>query len=235
MAKKIVTTTLFAGPPYVGKTTILTKISEMIKDSKLIDDREPIFGRTRFLDRLFLGPLRYDDFEFTHIFYAYGGQDWLSENRRNVLSTIFPDFLIFVCNSQRPESAEDIRLSYKMNGYYWEELLTIETIGKRIFDIPKIFVINKMDLPGPASFRTILRELGIKPSIVVDVDGILEYPPKLHGKKFDVTDDEIMERTLSTEYVPVFKTIAITGKNIDNFLVLLLTFLQYFSIPESNI
>ena len=169
------------------------------------------------------------------MFYAYGGQDWLSENRRTVLSTIFPEFLVFVCNSQKPESAEDIRLSYKMNGYYWEELLTIETIGKRIFDLPKIFIINKMDLPGTASFKTILRDLGVKPSLVVDENGILEYPPRLQGKNFDILDDEIIDRTLSTEYVPVFKTIATEGKNIDNFLKLLLTFLQYFSIPEENV
>ncbi|MEQ9715758.1 MAG: hypothetical protein ACTSSP_04170 [Candidatus Asgardarchaeia archaeon] len=233
MTLKRVTTTLFAGPPYVGKTTILMRISEIISKSKLIDDREPIFGRTRFLDRLFIGPLRMRDNEYEHIFYAYGGQDWLSTNRRNVLSTIVPEFIVFMCNSQRPDKAEDIRLSYKMNAYYWEELETIETIGKRLFELPKIIVINKMDLPGTASHNTILRELGIRPSIVVNVDGVIEYPNKLRGKNFDIKDDDIVDIVLSTERVPVFKTIAITGKNVDNFLTLLLTLLHFLE-PEMD-
>lgn len=237
MKNRIIITTLFAGPPFVGKTTILQKFCELLHKKQFIEDREIVFGRTRFLDRLFIGPVAIDDaYDVYHTFYAYGGQDWLSTNRRVVLSKIKPNLLVFVANSQSEDAVEDSRLSYKMNQFYWDELQIIENLGKILPQILKIIVINKMDLPGVVTYQKILKMLKLSPSIVVNTDGIFEFPPNVKNKKFDVYDEALPKLVLSTSRVPVFKTIAIKGMNIDNLLMFILTLLSFFvkikTIPE---
>jgi len=235
MKQTLVTTILLSGPPFVGKTTILQRFYEMLQNSQFLEDRELIFGRTRFVDRLFVGPIRIDENrELYHRFFAYGGQDWLSTNRRIVLSKIKPDFLIFVANSQDVNAAGDERLSYKMNQFYWDEMQVIENISERLPQIFKAVVINKMDLPGVVSYQRILSQLKISPSIVVDLDGTIEFPKSMAGEKFTLENEKILELILSTSKAAIFKTIAINGVNVDNLLGFVLTLLGFLvQIKES--
>ena len=229
--RRKITTTLLAGPPYVGKTTILEMFHELLKESThFIEDRELIFGRTRFVDRLFVGPQKIDDNEIYHIFYAYGGQDWLSTNRRIVLSRVHPDLLVFVCNTQKPSKDLDERLSYKMNNFYWDELSIVENIGRKLYEIPKIIVLNKMDLPTIASTTTILSQLGLKPSIIVETDGTISFPKDIKGKTLSIEDELFMQHFLSTDSVPVFKTVAIKGQNLENLLSTILTVQTFLTL-----
>ena len=213
----------------------LQRFYEMLQNSQFLEDRELIFGRTRFVDRLFVGPIRIDENrELYHRFFAYGGQDWLSTNRRIVLSKIKPDFLIFVANSQDVNAAGDERLSYKMNQFYWDEMQVIENISERLPQIFKAVVINKMDLPGVVSYQRILSQLKISPSIVVDLDGTIEFPKSMAGEKFTLENEKILDLILSTSKATVFKTIAINGVNVDNLLGFVLTLLGFLvQIKES--
>ena len=69
MKQTLVTTILLSGPPFVGKTTISQRFYEMLQNSQFLEDRELIFGRTRFVDRLFVGPIRIgENRELYHIF-----------------------------------------------------------------------------------------------------------------------------------------------------------------------
>ena len=229
--KRKITTTLLAGPPYVGKTTILEKFHEFLKESThFIEDRELIFGRTRFVDRLFVGPQQVKKNDIYHIFYAYGGQDWLSTNRRIVLSRIHPDLLVFVCNTQKSTKEIDERLSYKMNNFYWDELSIVENIGRKLYEIPKVIVLNKMDLPTIAPTATILSQLGLAPSIIIETDGTVSFPREIEGKTFTIEDETFMKYFLSTDSVPVFKTIAINGENLENLLSTVLTIQTFLSL-----
>jgi len=229
--KRKITTTLLAGPPYVGKTTILEKFHEFLKaTTHFIEDRELIFGRTRFVDRLFVGPQKIEENEIYHIFYAYGGQDWLSTNRRVVLSRVNPDLLVFVCNTQKPTKELDERLSYKMNNFYWDELSIVENIGRKLYEIPKVIVLNKMDLPTIAPTATILSQLGLNPSIIIETDGTVSYPKDLEGKIFSIEDETFMKYFLSTDSVPVFKTVAINGENLENLLSAILTVQTFLTL-----
>jgi len=154
----------------------------------------------------------------------------LSTNRRVVLSRVNPDLLVFVCNTQKPTKELDERLSYKMNNFYWDELSIVENIGRKLYEIPKVIVLNKMDLPTIAPTATILSQLGLNPSIIIETDGTVSYPKDLEGKIFSIEDETFMKYFLSTDSVPVFKTVAINGENLENLLSAILTVQTFLTL-----